>query len=390
MQSRAHIPQYAKRHSVLLLAVAPLAILFGGFLLFETAFDNCLFLDGLRANLPSLSKAGNFCSSLDEGRLAVKETGDDPFAGTIKRISPIIDAGSRVTWLTAGMLVLLVAIPTLAFIWWSVWKHIGGREILIPVGLTVLIFAGWFVVWQPTLGEPPRLETLVPSNFAALHVFHLHMTADLLHRVDPQFHTFAYRLYMICFGLLVLTVVSGVVAASYALSPLDEKSPQALAQRMQHVKHLLYMGSLLLTVAIVFSGVWLRWPADLLVAEKSVQSELMSLANSVTMYWGAIYTAILLSTYVPGALCLRARARNLATHCLSQQVGDKVEAQGVAPEGAPENGPDLSESTIEGYLGKNGLMLPFAGQLQRVIAIFAPALAGPLISAVTALSNLPS
>ena len=34
-------------------------------------------------------------------------------------------------------------------------------------------------------------------------------------------------------------------------------------------------------------------------------------------------------------------------------------------------------------------MLPLADQLQRVLAIFAPAMAGPLISAIGALNQIP-
>ena len=238
---------------------------------------------------------------------------------------------------------LFVTLPTLGFTWWSLWKYAGWPQFRVVALLALAIFAGWLFVWQPSLGEPPRLETGGPSGFPALLLIHQHMTADLLHAVDPAFHGFAYRLYMICFGLLVFTVVSGLFAAGYILSPFDEaerRNANALAQRMQDVKHFLYLGALLLTVAVIFTAAWLRWPVNLLPPDTPLHKDLSALTSSVIMFWGAVYSAILLSAYLPGALCLRARARGLAARSLGQ---------------AGEVGSEGSKGSLDGATGKREL-----------------------------------
>ena len=296
------------------------------------------------------------------------------------------------TWLTAALLVLFVTLPTLGFVWWSLWKYTGLLQFLLVALLAFGIFAGWLFVWQPSLGEPPRLETAGSSSFPALLMIQQHMTADLLHSIDPGFHRFAYRLNIICFGLLVFAVISGLFAAGYTLSPLEDaerENANALAQRMQDVKQFLYLGALLLTVGIIFTAAWLRWPANLLPPDTALHKNLSALADSVVMFWGAVYSAILLSAYLPGALCLRARARGLAAQSLAKAGEGKAEGPKGSPDRAEGRRLPLPEKEIEKYLKDNRLLLPFADQLQRALAIFAPAMAGPLISAIGALNQIP-
>lgn len=383
---------FIRRHGMLLIAVVPLLVLFSAFLLFEAAFDDCRTLEALGQRLPSIAEAATFCPDPDGKAATAAEGKTAPSVPALADLSPVIDAGSRVTWLTAVLLVLFVTLPALGFTWWSLWKYAGWPQFRVVALLALAIFAGWLFVWQPAIGEPPRLETGRPSGFPALLLIHQHMTADLLHAVDPAFHGFAYRLYMICFGLLVFSVVSGLFAAGYTLSPLKEaerRNANALAQRMQDVKHFLYLGALLLTVAIIFTAAWLRWPVNLLPPDTALHKDLSALVNSVIMFWGAIYSAILLSAYLPGALCLRARARGLAARSLGQAGDSEPGASKGSPDEAEGTREPPSEKEIEKYLKDNRLLLPLADQLQRVLAIFAPAMAGPLISAIGALNQIP-
>lgn len=383
------------------LVVPPLIVFFGAFLLFDMAFGDCRYLEHLAEDLPYVESAG-FCPKSEPAGTAGKSGGESPVPGPFDEVSTFQDASARVAWVTAAALVLLIGIPGLGFVWRVIWKHEDRGRVAVIAAIVLALFAGWLAIWSPTFGDPPTLEmpgTRAPPLFPSVHLFNFHMTADLLHQIDDGFHRFAYRLYMICFSLLVAVVLSGMFAACYALSPTDPDSGTStvqIADRMALMRNMLYLGSLLLSVGIIFIGAWLNWPATLLPSDQPLKADLSALAGSVTMYWGAVLSALLLSVYVPSALCLRARARKVANRELRaraaswtphlETAASKADRKGtrVAATGEPR------ESVIKTYLQENRLSLPFTNHVQQVIAVFAPALMTPLINTISAVNVLPT
>ncbi len=380
------------------LVFPPLIVFFGAFLMFDKAFGDCAYLEGLARDLTYAVEPITLCQEAASGDVGSKEPGEVLAGGPFADVSGFQVAGGRITWLTAAALALLIGIPGLFFVWRVIWTHRAHGHVVPLAVIVLLLFSGWLFIWGPTLGDPPRLDTRTPPFFPSVHFFNFHMTADLLHKIDPGFHAFAYRLYMICFSLLVAVVLSGMFAACYALWPVERdsgSSPAPIADRMALMRNMLYLGSLLLSVGIIFIGAWLNWPATLLPADAPLRADLSSLAGSVTMYWGAMLSALLLSVYVPSALCLRARARKLANVHLTQQasrVAPHHESAASKPEGqstADSTGPQLSESVVKTFLQEHRLSLPFTNHVQQVIAVFAPALMGPLINSISAANILP-
>ena len=96
-QSLPALWQLVRRQGMPLIAVAPLLVLFSAFLLFEAAFDNCRTLEALGRTLPSIAEAATFCPEPDGKAAAAAERETAPAVPALADLSPVIDAGSRVT-----------------------------------------------------------------------------------------------------------------------------------------------------------------------------------------------------------------------------------------------------------------------------------------------------
>ena len=108
----------------------------------------------------------------------------------------------------------------------------------------------------------------------------------------------------------------------------------------------------LLVVGIMHMGAWLSWPAAL--ATKSEQREaILGWTTSVTVYWGATFSLVVIAAYVPAGWLLLSRARQTLRN-------------------------EMSEDELEKWLQEYSLTVAPKHQLSRLAVILAPMLAGPV------------
>ena len=167
-------------------------------------------------------------------------------------------------------------------------------------------------------------------------------------------------------ALAVAAPIVGLIGGLSLLAPRrsqGEAMLDHLARQMRRLKLVVNLGSAMMVVGILHMLVWMRWPA-VLVDDPGLAQEIQGLATTVAVYWGATYTLLIFTFYVPTYLVLNRRAEPV--------LAETFEGLGT------------KESRV--WLKEHGFMLSPAGQLPQAAAILAPLLAGPVASFFT---NLP-
>ncbi|MET0516711.1 MAG: hypothetical protein ABW047_15440 [Nitrospiraceae bacterium] len=176
--------------------------------------------------------------------------------------------------------------------------------------------------------------------------------------IDGQLLQFARGIVTLINILAVVVPVFAVLAVCSILAPPPKSrrvDPNFVATQMRLLNEVLYGGSAILVSGILHMGAWLRWPASL-VSDKGSQEALLGAALSITIFWGATFTLMLIVTYLPAAIHLARRAHDLL---MSEPYAKTI--------------PDP-----DAWLKKHGLGLSLEEHILQFGVLLAPVLAGPL------------
>ncbi len=160
----------------------------------------------------------------------------------------------------------------------------------------------------------------------------------------------------------ILTLMAG--CALFCRPPSRGREElRRLSNQIARVKLVVGAASLLLVTGILHMIAWVRWPS-VLTPDPVATRGIIEFSGAVGLYWGAVFSALIASFYLPAALNLNRRAKRML-----------------------DDNPDLIEGApVEKWLRKNGLSVAPMQQLPQLVAVFAPLLAGPF---GTALASLP-
>lgn len=296
-------------------------------------------------------------------------------------VSPATEYRARIIWLIASFTFLMVALGAATINGWIIWHSLRDWRIWVVVSLFGLYFLGrlnevhniYDAVGEnlENIGKNPNLELL-----SYLAVF------APLKGLDESFYSFAWVIHLSCVLLLaVVMATSGLAAATtVAAPPAGEKSTENfLAEQIQCGQIFLYTACICLTVGVIDSAVWLRWPIELM-PPGNLRDELAAYVTFVAALIGVAASFLILSAYLPMALIHRARARKLARKTL-------LEKKQPTKEGAPVG---IRDNEIRTFLQDNRLQIPLISQFQGIGAMLLPALVSPLISAIGTLTTVPN
>ncbi len=197
----------------------------------------------------------------------------------------------------------------------------------------------------------------VRNNFS--HIFFF--TYDVLvasDRYSPFQITVIKNLVFTLNGLAGLVPIMTLLAGCCVLShdKVEGSTPlRKLAIRMRWFKMIINSGSFLLVTGILHMMAWLRWSA-VLAGDNEVGSTVVAFTEAVVVYWGVVFSLLLVSFYVPAALSISRRAEVFLNTDTEQNRGIETKE----------------------WLEKNGLSTAPMQQLPQVVAVLAPLLAGPL------------
>jgi len=113
---------------------------------------------------------------------------------------------------------------------------------------------------------------------------------------------------------LIATVVpfAIILAGSSALAPFKELPPNEvlhlLEGRFGHLKNAVNVGSAMLLIGILHMLAWLWWPVVFL-GDKKLADEVVNWSLTLSIYWGAVFSLMIITLYIPCTLALYARAK---------------------------------------------------------------------------------
>lgn len=195
-----------------------------------------------------------------------------------------------------------------------------------------------------------------PAATTALRLASMHRTATAHHAVSAD-SLFDYLSY------LIFILLAAAASATLLWPTGNQKSAALLRRRIARVQALLFIGATALALRALEMYFLYRWPAAWLTGAPADSVDQIALAVSTA--YGAFYTGILASLYLPTAFLLRSRASRLADEFV----------------------PDDTEKR-DAWLTQSGLQfLPFK-EFGHLLVILAPLLAGgPLAKVIGAIGG---
>lgn len=233
---------------------------------------------------------------------------------------------SRLLWVLLSAIAFLAALVALLVCGHAVWRslendfgergRVGGLALVAAVGLAGLLLLGWLAK-----GNLPVLEPLMDC-LASVDVASAHDTVRIGHSL----------------GIFVALIL--LLSGCATLWPTGKKAVEAvgvIAERMRLLRMLLYAGMVALVAAVLRLDATFRWAVSPLPKDNEYVKLIESITASSLSAEAAAYTLLLAAIYVPAALVLRRRARNLITkeQGYTHALGDEwLEKHGLNVEGS--------------------------------------------------------
>jgi hypothetical protein len=263
-------------------------------------------------------------------------------------LSSVGEIRARYLWMASCVALLVMSLAAIAASFDAIRSCTSGRRFKFVLMLIPALVAGQLFY----LASLP--STLKAINFD--------FTIQLL-KASNMFDTdflqtdVWYTAYVVVLASTVAAIFLLVGASVTTASPAVDKRllPYALAAQMNHLRTVLYIGSLMLVAGVLNMGSWMRWPAAMF-RDPTQGNAIMSMALGVTTFWGASFTLVTMAAYVPAALYLQSRALHLFQ----------------------EKHPASSLAQQELWLKEQGLTVSGDTQLKPILAMIGPLLAGPL------------
>jgi len=160
--------------------------------------------------------------------------------------------------------------------------------------------------------------------------------------------------YFRLFDAISLTATLSLAFAASAILVQRDPKPEKenLRRRQMLLRYVLYIGAALLAIAVLQLSARLSWGASYLSTSSNMAPSINTLVTGIVNSMGSFYALVMAAVYIPAALILQSRVKELAA----------------------QEAPDDPNT----WLTNNGFTLSFTQYLPRIIALLGPMLAGPL------------
>lgn len=250
--------------------------------------------------------------------------------------------GSRITWVFFVMTYMLLSLVALAVACGIVYKLFSdwNKRPSLWVTLTLAVSAAvGFALYKNPESYMQGLKTLIEST-VKVDITNISQVTNLVNSIG---FALSFALVLACCAIL--------------LSPYKDsyhKGLRELSVRMNYLRTVLYVGTLLLVVGVLLMrAIFQLSLAFIPGTEAGAEKIAESLTSSIVSAEAGFYTLILAGVYLPAAFIIQGRARAL--------------------KGLPEETSE-QDKVLHGY----GLTFSLTESLPRIIAILAPFLVGPV------------
>jgi hypothetical protein len=273
---------------------------------------------------------------IDSAASDSKEKAKPDAVKTLKASTALKNTG-LMTWSFLGMVYLFVCLATLAASSLVTFQMLQ-RPVVCTVIVIILSLSVGIVLLFHKEWHMPIFMALFPNTIAK--------DVPAIEKITN---------FLNCLGN---TAALSILLTSCAtlLPPYKHSFPQGLQQlsrRMKYLRIVLYVGTLLLIVAVLLKKAIYQWSLAYTSQEPGLTKIASDFLSSILAIEGGFYTLVLVAVYLPAAVVLQRRARVL--------------------DALP-----VEESEREKKLQQYGLSFSFTESLPRILAILGPTLVGPV------------
>lgn len=255
---------------------------------------------------------------------------------------------ARLLWATSVFCYLFICAGFAAFIWHTLSRILTARKLLFFIGIAAFfsITEIAYLILVADRSTSPLLaifgftyNALVESGvYTNQQVFHIQNTLNVVNLI-----AILVTPYGIMTGCCIMQQ-----SPDPALSELDFLHTQS-----KHLKDLLIGGSAVMVIGLIHMKLWLSWPLCF-VTDDELLKHLDAITLTISQYWGVTYTLIIAALYMPAAIYLSEKARNLII------LGDNEELK----------------KNPEKWLIENKMLVSPTAQLPQLVTILSPMLVG--------------
>jgi hypothetical protein len=139
---------------------------------------------------------------------------------------------------------------------------------------------------------------------------------------------------------------------------------QFLIIQMRQLKKFIGIVSIMLVAGVLHMIAWLHWPTAL-IKDESIAMHVVNFSEAMGLYWGATFSLLIATFYIPAALSISKRAEDILTEHPEQTQGMEMQE----------------------WLQKHSMSLSPLQQMPQLLAMLAPLLVGPIGATVSKLSG---
>ena len=221
------------------------------------------------------------------------------------------EAAGRITMLATWFLLVAVAIPPFFLFFGDVTtvdrdtaRRVKRLYWLFAVLGVAFVAAGLVIGAQRFMGEGIFCQAFASVGGAVgpLPSERAHGLLDLAPDCTEGRYLLLWVLNELQKVILALMTPALVLGTILCLAPDGGRGGAATPRQLARLKTYLYLSAAALVTGLLFLSAMLRWPST---AFGGSDSPYMAHANAVVLYWGATYSVLIASYYLPVALTLR-------------------------------------------------------------------------------------
>lgn len=273
-------------------------------------------------------------------------------------INPFVEARLRLNWGTTVLLFYATLIAVSIFNIAVIRQSLAGKKKVVFISIGAFIT---FIV----LGHL-AYSSYFRTEFSYIFFF----TFDTLTASKYYSEAQLFAIKGLVSGINVMAAIVSTLALVTGCCIMADKKKrskddlQSLVIQMRQLKKFIGIVSIMLVAGVLHMIAWLHWPTAL-IKEKSIAIHVVNFSEAIGLYWGATFSLLIATFYVPAAWTINKRAEDIITEYPEQ-------TQGVE---------------IQEWLQKHSMSLSPLQQVPQLLAILAPLLVGPIGATVSKLSG---
>lgn len=303
----------------------------------------------------------------------LRETASEGLGQGSYVVNLFTELATRYIWMASGVIFGTCLFGVCLISLWLMYRNFNATPIWIVCAILLVATLPEIVEGRLCFTSAFELRRSCAEILASMDIspenFGLSVISLPLGYLDQEFRDYAVRGHIRLVKLLGFTMVMLGLAASATLSARNDKvgrEARLLSEQIRHGQIFLYCSCVVLTASVLYSDIWGRWPVRLMPSVPE-RDNLAAYQDQATVALGVAASAILLATYIPLSLAHHWRAVKLANSQIDHDGADEVkDANGW--------------SRPEKFLLDHGLTSPLSTQVQKIIALLLPALAGQLLT----------